>query len=159
MCLIIPNAMQYNVLGGYLRPSCLRTSNINLHIHSLIFSNDSKCGGIYGLSPCLTFLFSAQSLHSFNAHLVLHAVVPGSVFFCTCSMSSSDLGLQNLSFTASIVGGWGSKGLGKEVEFATNMSFSSIGERSWSRNCSLCSSIASFVLFWLPRVSSFYTVL
>ena len=102
--------MQYNVLGGYSRPSCLRTFNINLHIHSLIFSNDSKCGGIRGLSPCLTSLFSAQSLHSFNAHLVLHAVVPGSAFFCACLTSSSDLGLQNLSFTASIVGGWGSEG-------------------------------------------------
>ena len=108
MCLIITHAMQYNVLGGYSRPSCLHTSNI----HSLIFSNDSKCGGIHGLSPCLTFLFSAQSLHSFNAHLVLCAVVPGSAFFCACLKSSSDLGLQNLSFTTSIVGGWGFKGLG-----------------------------------------------
>ena len=102
----------------------------NIHIHSLIFSNDSKCGGIYGLSPCLTFLLSAQSLHSFNAHLVLRAVVPGSAFFCTCLTSLSDLGLQNLLFTASVVGGWGSKGLGKKMEFATNMSFSSIWERS-----------------------------
>ena len=42
-------------------------------------------------------------------------------FFCACLTSSSDLGLQNLSFTASIVGEWGSKGLGEEVEFATNI--------------------------------------
>ena len=73
-----------------------------------------------GYLPCLV-----QSLHSFNAHLVLRAVVLGSPFFCACSMSSSGLGLQNLS---SIVGGWGSKGSGKEVEFATNVS---IWERSW----------------------------
>ena len=147
MCLIIPHAMQYNVLGGYSRPSCLRTSSINLHIHLLIFSNDSKCGGIHGLSPCFTFLFSAQSLQSFNAHLVLFAVVPGSAFFCACLTSSSDFGLQNLSVTAPICGGWGSNGLGEEVELSTNISFSSIWERSWSINCSLCSSIASIVLF------------
>ena len=57
----VPHYTACNV-SSWLDPSCLCTSNINLYIHWLIFSNDSKCGGIHGLSPCLTFLFLAQSL-------------------------------------------------------------------------------------------------